>query len=181
MTLQEYQRLALRTESVRPFGRAVQISRLTHAALGIVTELGEWRDRRRGANEIEELGDLCWYLVLASDALGFRLDYGAGWHSGLPLVRDLDVSTAYPHAEKLADEVKRAWFYRRALNVLEASRAVRSLFVWVVANAEARGPVGYVFARNIAKLRKRFPDGFSGKRAINRDLAAELDALEGRL
>lgn len=43
---------------------------------------------------------------------------------------------------------------------------------------------GYSFEeameRNIEKLRKRFPEKFSSERALNRDLNAERNVLEGR-
>jgi len=58
--------------------------RLLHAALGLATETGELCDAIKRAvyygreldrtNVIEELGDLCWYLALAIDALGVNWD-----------------------------------------------------------------------------------------------------------
>jgi len=36
-----------------------------------------------------------------------------------------------------------------------------------------------VFARNVEKLRRRYPEGFEKQRALERDLEAERGALEG--
>lgn len=59
--------------------------RLDHAADGICTEAGEFKDVLKkwkyygkeidGINLLEELGDLCYYIGLACDELGVTFDY----------------------------------------------------------------------------------------------------------
>lgn len=82
MEINDYQRAALRTEKLLP-----RLERLTHAALGLATEVGEYTTEVKRAaiygkplgpvgteNMVEELGDVLWYVAVAADALGFTLD-----------------------------------------------------------------------------------------------------------
>jgi NTP pyrophosphatase (non-canonical NTP hydrolase) len=90
MTPWEYQKLAEKTES-QDFNaiseRMVdtdQVVRLQHAAQGLVTEAGEFTDALKKhlfygkdldvTNLAEELGDTLWYVALACNALGTRMD-----------------------------------------------------------------------------------------------------------
>lgn len=79
MEANEYQRLARRSASEAPEG----IGNLIIAALGLCGEAGEFADRVKkhyaqghplDTDKLaEELGDICWYVALACDALGFAL------------------------------------------------------------------------------------------------------------
>lgn len=79
MDANEYQRLALNTAP-----RALSITaRLMNAALGLAGESGEFADSLKkhvyhlhslDAGQLaEELGDVLWYVALASDALGLTI------------------------------------------------------------------------------------------------------------
>lgn len=83
MNFQEYQRLAART--AKDF-RHLETD-LTHAALGLATEVGEFTTVVKRAaiydvpisaemrvNMHEELGDILWYLALAATKLGWDLE-----------------------------------------------------------------------------------------------------------
>ena len=84
----DYQKLALRTEVTPPFisttvGRgeseANRLGRLLHAAIGMVTEIGELEEQAAAGghdrvNVIEEIGDIYWYVNLAIDACGANWD-----------------------------------------------------------------------------------------------------------
>lgn len=82
----DYQRLAMRTESVPTHlgEQAIKEHRIRHAILGFGSEGGEMvdADKRRHAygkpydekNLLEEAGDLCWYLAILLDALGVPLE-----------------------------------------------------------------------------------------------------------
>lgn len=80
MTFDEYAMLAART--AKPMGSTA--ADLTHAALGIHTEGGEFATEvKRTAiynavpnmpHMAEELGDLLWYIALAANTLGVSLD-----------------------------------------------------------------------------------------------------------
>lgn len=80
LTINEYQQMALRTEN----GTVQIFPRIFNAALGLCGESGEvadlvkkWafqghpKDHEKVA---EELGDICWYIAIAADALGLTLE-----------------------------------------------------------------------------------------------------------
>ena len=80
LTINEYQQMALRTEN----GMVQIFPRIFNVALGLCGESGEvadlvkkWafqghpKDHEKVA---EELGDICWYIAIAADALGLTLE-----------------------------------------------------------------------------------------------------------
>lgn len=86
MTPDEYVKEAVRSEMNDALAikmRAGEHSRLLHAAMGMVTESGEFMDALKKAiiygkpldkvNLAEELGDQMWYIAVACDALGVPL------------------------------------------------------------------------------------------------------------
>lgn len=87
--------------------------RLLHAMIGLTTESGEIQDQMKKhifygkaidkVNLVEELGDLMWYIAIASDVLGVSLEdimaknneklearYGKVFTESAALNRDLD-------------------------------------------------------------------------------------------
>ena len=81
MTINEYQKLALRTEKG---SRTDEYPRLLNGLMGLCGEAGEaldelkkhlfqdhWLDKTHIA---KELGDVAWYLAVSADALGFDLE-----------------------------------------------------------------------------------------------------------
>jgi NTP pyrophosphatase (non-canonical NTP hydrolase) len=92
MTPNEYQQLALKTESVRHifdpqvFGHAGarDLSRVLHAMIGLATESGESLDAMKKhlfygkpldlVNVAEEFQDLVWYIAVGLDACGMTLE-----------------------------------------------------------------------------------------------------------
>lgn len=83
-------------------------------------------------------------------------------------------------AGELADAVKKALIYGRDLDKVNLLEEVGDL-QWY--EARLLDFLGHTFAdaraRNIAKLRRRYPDGFTEQDATVRDLAAERQTLEG--
>lgn len=87
MTTNEYVQRVLTTESSN-FPEILERSRtkirLLHSLMGICTEVGELQDQLKKhlfygkeidrVNLVEELGDLLWYIALASDYLGVPLE-----------------------------------------------------------------------------------------------------------
>ena len=83
MTPNEYQELALRTEN-RTSADPVPYTRLIEALMGLNGEAGEaiellkktlFQGHEFSAQEMAmELGDVCWYLALAADAIGCDLE-----------------------------------------------------------------------------------------------------------
>lgn len=173
MNLNDYVKLALRTESVRPFdntdhGR--RASRLAHAALGIESEMAELGMSVDDANTLEELGDLCWYLAVLADEFGIDLEHiqqrlyerNGSWGA-------------------IYDQAKRVWFYNAPANVTAIEQAVGNLldFVHAAAATNLCVSLDLVLEANVRKLRTRFPDKFSDQAAQVRDLEAEAKALVG--
>lgn len=104
MTINEYQQLALRTESPKTIGGPAERALLVFATMGVVTnpdenislvrflegvlgmggESGEAEDLLKKSlfqghrfdreHAAKELGDVAWYLALAADAIGYDLE-----------------------------------------------------------------------------------------------------------
>ena len=85
----EYIRSAVRTESkdfdsIADRMTTKEVIRLNHAAMGMVTEAGEFLDVLKKhiyygktidkVNLAEEIGDLCWYIAIACDELHVDLE-----------------------------------------------------------------------------------------------------------
>lgn len=80
MTINEYQRLALRTEG----GMSKDHPRLLNGLMGLNGEAGEAIDilkkhlfQGHGLDKehmAKELGDVAWYLAISADALGYDLE-----------------------------------------------------------------------------------------------------------
>lgn len=80
MTINEYQELALRTESPIDY----ESDRLVNGVLGLNGEAGECADMLKKAlfqhhsfnmeHFAKELGDVAWYLAVTADAIGYDLE-----------------------------------------------------------------------------------------------------------
>jgi NTP pyrophosphatase (non-canonical NTP hydrolase) len=84
-------------------------------------------------------------------------------------------------AGELMDAVKRFLIYGKPVDVTNIMEEIGDLFWYMSLIARC---CGFTFeeakAKNIAKLRARYPDKFTELAALNRNLDAELKALEGR-
>jgi NTP pyrophosphatase (non-canonical NTP hydrolase) len=153
MNQTDYTREALRTESIDPvvIGRRLkpdQTVRLLHAALGMTTEAAE-----------------------VADVLKKGLFYGKG----------LDAEVV------LSQETRDQIFYGKGLDAeIVLSQEAREHIaeevgdlLWYVAIAcDALGiPMQDIMAANIRKLRARYPERFTEEAAVERDVAAEQEAL----
>ncbi len=102
MQPQQYIQAALRTEHTPPFittrhgvEHDVVLSRVMHAMLGLVSEIGELADAIKKhliydkqldlVNLVEESGDLDWYRALLADALG--VGFEAAWEKNIAKLR----------------------------------------------------------------------------------------------
>ena len=65
MNIKEYQQLALRTEARNP--EHTQADRWNHGVLGFITEHQEFFAARGSVEEVEEFGDLMWYVAVLAD------------------------------------------------------------------------------------------------------------------
>lgn len=192
-TLANYQALALRTEKPLP----TSVERLAHAALGLITETGEIAtevkrmaiygkplDDERRAHIAEEVGDVMWYLAIASDAIGKNIFRGLMGDllprkgSGETPEKVLESATlalsiwtgrvsyvvACMRAGEAYSEVALAdTLAGIAQELTDISGAIDTSSVWIA-------------AANIAKLQARFPDAYSNEAAEARADKGGLDA-----
>jgi NTP pyrophosphatase (non-canonical NTP hydrolase) len=83
-------------------------------------------------------------------------------------------------AGEFADALKKHLFYGRPLDHVNLIEELGDV-CWYVALAAAAldVPLGEVLARNVAKLKVRYPAGFGEAAATTRDMPAERGALDG--
>lgn len=208
---EQYQQDALRTEA--PTAEAMErlgqlhLVRLTHAALGLVSDLWELKTSHDTTNEHEEIGDCLWFINLGKFALERTLNYkaiedpayilGDGNRELRGFTQDRDcVEFALQHACELADEVKAKLFYGKELFDPPAQPNRASLtnkwdFERIVDHRldKITAALSYmclfhlhvapqtIMGSNIAKLRARFPKAYSQARALDRDKEAERTAI----
>lgn len=179
MDFETYRPLALRTAKMFP----TQRENLSHAALGLITEIGEFASEvKRIAiygkamsdemrqHMIEELGDASWYVPLALHAEGIEhFDY-SGARAALAMVH-IDLASIAHALNEMAGKVSGAVLHGQG----GCSLYLVSIVALIeVAAARLNTSGGQIRAENIEKLRKRFPDKYS-------DAAAEARADKGGL
>jgi NTP pyrophosphatase (non-canonical NTP hydrolase) len=174
----EYIRAALRTESLEHF--KVDNPRILHAVIGLSTELHEVLLSTDDLNEVEEIGDLLWYLAIFADEVEASFDeMKLLAQETLP-----DVVTSEPQvllwaiAEALNLQ-KRALFYGVPLDELQITRYLgRTLIILEKALVDAGHSLKMAMDANIAKLQKRYPEKFTPEAAVERDIEAEIQVLK---
>jgi NTP pyrophosphatase (non-canonical NTP hydrolase) len=170
--------------------------RLTHAALGMSSEVPEYQDaclKSDDINVMEELGDILWYWAIAIDTL--KLNPWRVHQAGKIAIEPLENNTISAeevekvlvyHIGQFADLAKKHAMYNRELDVAAAGfelamviRAVEDLLV-LRFGRNGEHTLETTMARNTDKLRKkRFKNGYSDEAANNRDTDEERKALEG--
>ena len=156
MTWDEYVKASARTiPDDMPVETQWQIARL--GAIGEAGEvcdivkkhIGQGHDLDAG-KVLEELGDVCWYVALAA-----RLD-----GSRIRAMRSLSSSTTFELSILLAE-----YCFKVRNGAISRSAALAV----VMAFAERLGSdLPHVLDANVAKLRKRYPDGFDSARSRER-------------
>jgi NTP pyrophosphatase (non-canonical NTP hydrolase) len=180
MRQDEYQKLAQRTDSTGRFKDAKRMN----AVLGLLGECGEVIDVIKkwlfqsgdGAalpedKLIEEIGDVLWYLAAYAEAEDLMLgqiikDPVWSGENGAGLYSALDRKYVFLHACSLmitAIQITDDFTFMGKISMDSIARVLS----WF-ANL-ARVSLEECAERNIAKLRKRYPDGFDPERSLNRD------------
>lgn len=160
MDLVKYQQLALRTMSPMPRGDALEM-----CILGMIGELGEVADLIKKARFhghemdrtllVKELGDLLWYLVVFCDQVGLELYPNLQAEKGERTTTQLIQAFSYD-----VSLLKTDWRY--------SSRTIY-LFRFFGQLAGCHGiSINEIMTANIAKLQKRYPNGFSHEASRNR-------------
>jgi NTP pyrophosphatase (non-canonical NTP hydrolase) len=156
----EYQELAMRTAAgSRKHG---DLNALVVMALGLCGESAELLDE--DADRVKELGDCWWYaavlakLIDDSEFEGYILVSFNG-HA--------DTTDLFKSAGKIADYVKKVFGHGHELD----KRKLKELLGAYIVNLQCvTGALNLstIWEANIEKLKKRYPDGFSSERSINR-------------
>lgn len=182
MTGHEYQQLALRT--ARKDLDSTQL--LLNGALGLAGESGEvveaiqehlchdhWLDKTQIA---KELGDIFWYLAIASSALDVDLDTIFQTNVDTPSA-DLDSTQRLLNGTlglavksgEVIDTIKKHLFQGHSLNKSYIIEKLGDIYGYLVVSSSALNiELDAILQMNIDKLKARYPDGFEAERSVNR-------------
>ena len=187
MLYEKYKRESLRTESLvnpstnKPFSLP---ERMTHASMGLLTEVGELIDSYKKStyygkkldkiNIEEEIGDIFWYLSLWNHVCSSRL-----------LLEMPYCIKAITNRNKifglLVDKSNNLFRLSIEQDSFEACDLCYSFIYHCLIRLielEKLSPLEKILQTNIDKLYKRYPDIFSTSNAIDRDLEEERITLE---
>lgn len=190
--IRKYVPAALRTE-LNPKqikGDALTLRRLRHAAVGFTTETAELFTGMDQINEKEEIGDLAWYLAVATDLVWqkrLRLTLSEGPLRIMPDTSvELQKTANQGHLVRLAGELcdyaKRWEFYKKEPDWNQIQFTVSQAWMAIIKAAKLRdGDFQQVLDGNIAKLKARYPIRFETKLACERNLKTERSVLESAL
>lgn len=184
MTPTQYAELAMRTApDLGPKKNVI------HASLGMISEVGELADLLKrvvaygkpfdAINAVEECGDVLWYIVLLCRESKLDFEPLFPQHQYAPdsidiLVEDLaNVVGELTTKVRLNLDLDKQATYRCELYLRRIITTLDKIC------RTAGYSIDIAMDRNIGKLARRYPDGFSDWRALNRDLAAEREVLEG--
>jgi len=156
---------------------------------GILTELIELEFAGLGENAEytgdvvnvkEELGDIMWYIAEVASALGYEPP--ATWEEfyGLASCHKPPCIFGLHAAGEMLDMLKKYKAYGKPWKNEVWGGLLAAVVAGVMETADEIWGFGMddVLKTNIAKLRARYPEGYSDDRAINRDLEAERRVLE---
>ena len=170
MNTQQYQQQAKRT--CASLGR--HELDLSHMALGLnseIVELDEAINNKDFVNIKEEIGDCFFYLINTF----YFLNVEATNMSYLIPVGDDHVKQLYNLVSEYQNDLKRHIAYGKGLKTVNLNQVQMKLMEIVTLYDF---DLTEILDKNIAKLKKRFPDKFTQDKAINRDTNAERKILE---
>lgn len=185
MNNHDYNKLAKRTLSNGFHCNPVNQVEL-HGAIGIVTELGEIAECVHqlpidSVNLFEEIGDVLWYLSIFSRH--YELDFDD--RNKLKEQQFSTLSDVVSHSQiksaELLDIYKKKLYYNKPITTGYVTELCYEIYLDMLNLAAFVGQdVEDIRTVNIKKLMERFPDNFTEKDAIERDLESERSILEGR-
>lgn len=143
---------------------------LIHHGLGLVCEYLEFRVARSDREQLEEIGDALWFLAGIARSLEVPFH-----HLCQPRGGRSHHHTADAAMESVLSSVKAFYAYGREIEPEGFLAAVAHLVDDLMYEADCLGylhrPQGWapeIAAANIAKLRRRYPEGFNSTAAIER-------------
>ncbi|MFV1943443.1 hypothetical protein VPH49_21765 [Pseudomonas luteola] len=177
-----YIQLAMRTNSnlTGCFGIPAD---LLHATLGLVDEHFEYQAADSWLNAVEELGDMCWFVALAANALPSRANPFEGYETFLAL--NPDAPLLADAIAEIVDQVKRAYAYGKPLveikERLEFLLCVIVARISVIAEQKCKRELHELLSANISKLSARYPEKFDQGMALVRTIKNESSAMRATL
>jgi NTP pyrophosphatase (non-canonical NTP hydrolase) len=175
MNFNEYTRLAAKTANE---DLSYEI-KLASAALGLSGEMAELgRELEIGDREVqlEEIGDVFWYVARLTDLLDIEASLSFISIISTKLTVDWAMSRNLMgglllHSQgHIADAIKKYLAHGHELDRDNIASALSFIFVALARIAEnLDSSIEQVAAANIAKLQARYPDGFSEERSRNRE------------
>jgi NTP pyrophosphatase (non-canonical NTP hydrolase) len=158
----EYQTLASRTFNMQ----LNRTERLENAALGLIGEAGEIADlikkhRHHGHpldrdKVIDECGDLLWYVAQMCSVLEYEISYGFVGKKGFGLSIGVYALRLGRNVGIVAEQVDREY------------RHIDTSVVGAFLDDHIDSTLDEAQQRNIEKLRRRYPNGFSSEASLNR-------------
>ncbi len=153
-----------------------------HMVLGMNSEIVEMQEALKMkdlVNLSEELADFSWYTA---NYCTFReLDYSfiASYMTGTKTGLNSNglVNALYKEVSLFQDQVKKFIAYNKPMEDEQASLGIICWYIRDLANRKGVD-LQEAFNKNIAKLKERYPEGFTENQAINRNIENERKILE---
>lgn len=183
----EFIRESERTLSEEFYATKNSAQKQLHGAIGIVTEVGEimeaiTKERVDKINLSEEIADLYWYLAIFQREHSFvakTVEKDSQKIDQDKLI--VTVSKLFILSSELLDIYKKFCFYGKTYDVDAIKNLCDEISLCCVSlTTFTEIPLEVSLARNIEKLRARYPEKFNSSNAINRDLKKERKILEGK-
>jgi NTP pyrophosphatase (non-canonical NTP hydrolase) len=181
MTTAQYQPAALRTARQKTIRLNEDEFDQLHAAMGLCTEAAELQEAYTAGDAAhikEEIGDMLWYIPLLCRGLRVNMDEAAGEFT-VQGMRFASPDTITWLAAQVLNLQKRALAYENVAAKTVYFDMLRTLMKALACLAERYGfTLEEAASANIAKLRARYPGGFTNTDAVTRNLDVEKDALQ---
>jgi NTP pyrophosphatase (non-canonical NTP hydrolase) len=180
MDLAEYQVAAARTmrpdeiptkDGEQKFGRDSAL----HFAIGLMGEVGEIAEKYvldpDDQTIPKEIGDACWYIAMGATLFEMNLHTIARSSSAVsrpvdPTNPDQVLISLVGACAKIGEHVKKAAFFGHDLDFSQIETQLAVAWWHIQHLALIFGvPLDLILTMNIAKLRQRYPEGFSQERS----------------
>ena len=153
---------------------------LAHMVLGMNTEIVELREaiwNKDSVNIQEELSDFLWYFCNYKNFRGYS-EYT--YDEQEPMSNPMIVYKLYDRVAELQDLIKKFVAYNKEINTEIELFLLNEIYQYILTIAYSYGvDIEDGLEKNIAKLKKRYPEKFDENLAVNRDLETERKILEG--
>ena len=153
---------------------------LAHMVLGMNTEIVELREAIRNKDSVniqEELSDFLWYFCNYKNFRGYS-EYIYGEQE--PMSNPMIVYKLYDRVAELQDLIKKFVAYNKEINTEIELFLLNEIYQYILTIVYSYGvDIEDGLEKNIAKLKKRYPEKFDENLAVNRDLETERKILEG--